>query len=78
MRVTVIGAGVSGLIAAREIMQHHDITVFESGDVPGGHVHTLNLESGDQTYDVDTGFVVFNTRTYPELTQVLQDLDVKT
>ena len=79
MQVAIIGAGVSGLIAARELGQQHDITVFDSSDMPGGHIRTLDLRSSNgQTYGVDTGFVVFNTRTYPEFTQVLKTLEVQT
>ena len=79
MRIAIIGAGVSGLIAARELGPHHDITMVEAGDMPGGHIRTLDLPSSNgKTYGVDTGFVVFNTRTYPELTQVLKTLGIQT
>ena len=78
MHVAVIGAGVSGLVAARELAPHHQITIFESGRAPGGHAHTVDVACGERTYAVDTGFVVFNHRTYPELRRILGDLRIAT
>jgi len=63
MRIAVIGAGVSGLVVARELHERHDVTVYEAGDEPGGHARTIDVESGGRIFAVDTGFVVFNDRT---------------
>lgn len=76
MDVAVIGAGVAGLVAARELLPHHQVTIFEAGDLPGGHAHTVDVDCGEHTYAVDTGFVVFNDRTYPELRRILGELRV--
>ena len=78
MKIAVIGAGVSGLVAARQLHARHDVTVFEAGDEPGGHARTIDVESGGRTFAVDTGFVVFNDRTYPEFLRILDDLRVPT
>lgn len=76
MRIAVVGAGVSGLVAADALRHEHEITVFEAGDRPGGHSHTVRVETVAGPRDVDTGFVVFNTRTYPEFCRLLQRLEV--
>ena len=78
MRIAVIGAGVSGLVVARQLHARHDVTVFEAGDEPGGHSRTIDVSCGGRTYAVDTGFVVFNDRTYPEFLRILDDLRVPT
>ena len=78
MKIAVIGAGVSGLVVARKLHARHDVTVFEAGDAPGGHARTIDVACGGQTYAVDTGFVVFNDRTYPEFLRILDDLRVPT
>ena len=78
MRIAVIGAGVSGLVAARQLHARHDVTVFEASDALGGHSRTIDVSSGGRTYAVDTGFVVFNDRTYPEFLRILSDLGVPT
>ena len=76
MRIAVIGAGVSGLVVARQLHVRHDVTVFEASDAPGGHSRTIDVSCGGRTYAVDTGFVVFNDRTYPEFWRILRDLGV--
>ena len=78
MRIAIIGAGVSGLVAARELCANHDVTVFEADDVPGGHARTIDVPCGDRSYAVDTGFVVFNTTTYPEFLHILGGLGIAT
>src|SRR6478609_7517680 len=68
MRVAIIGAGVSGLVAAHLLHREHEITVFESGAYAGGHTNTVR---------VDTGFIVFNDRNYPNFTRLLDQLGVE-
>ena len=82
MKVAVVGSGISGLAAAHQLRQHAHITLFEAGDYFGGHTHTVDItlptEQGRQTWGVDTGFLVFNERTYPQLIALLAELDVET
>ncbi|MFO1371820.1 MAG: FAD-dependent oxidoreductase [Candidatus Competibacteraceae bacterium] len=66
-RIAVVGAGVSGLSAAWLLGQYHSVTLFEAGDYLGGHTHTVDVELEGQTHPVDTGFLVFNDKTYPNL-----------
>jgi len=81
-KVAIIGAGISGLGCAYALRQHPDleITLFESGKHIGGHSNTvdLTLESphGQMTYGVDTGFLVFNRKTYPRLVRLFEEIQV--
>lgn len=76
MRIAVIGSGISGLIAARLLSTDHDVTVYEAGNYIGGHTHTVDVVYQEHTYAVDTGFIVFNDRTYPNFVSVMQRLGV--
>ena len=76
MRLAVIGGGVSGLVAARVLMAEHDVVVFEAEALPGGHAHTVTVEIGPRTWEVDCGFVVLNDRNYPEFSRLLDELGV--
>ena len=82
MKVAVVGSGISGLAAAHRLRQYADITLFEAGNYFGGHTHTVNITlptaQGARTWGVDTGFLVFNERTYPQLIALLAELDVAT
>ncbi len=69
-KIAVIGTGISGLAAAYLLHAHHDITVYEKADRPGGHSRTLTVRHGDRDIAVDTGFIVFNEANYPNLTGV--------
>lgn len=75
-RIAVIGAGVSGLSAAWLLSQHHHVTLFEAGDYLGGHTHTVDVDLEGQTCPVDTGFLVFNDKTYPNLIALFARLGV--
>jgi len=82
MRVAIIGSGISGLAAAHQLREYMDVTLYEAADYFGGHTHTVDITlptpKGPQTWGVDTGFLVFNERTYPELIALLSALDVAT
>ena len=76
MKIAIIGAGISGLVTAYLLANEHEITVFEANDYIGGHTHTVDAEAGDRTFAVDTGFIVFNERTYPNFVRLLKRLGV--
>ena len=76
MRIAVIGAGIAGNVAAHHLHRDHDITVYEAGAHAGGHTHTHAIEQAGRRYDVDTGFIVFNDRTYPNFVALLARLGV--
>ena len=84
LRVAIIGSGISGLAAAHALRGRADVTLFESGNYFGGHTHTVDVTlpgATDErliTHGVDTGFLVFNERTYPKLIQLFAELGVDT
>jgi uncharacterized protein len=69
MRIAIVGAGISGLVAAHLLHARREITVFASGAYAGGHTNTIRVDTAHETHHVDTGFIVFNDRNYPEFTQ---------
>ena len=75
--IAVIGAGVSGLVAAYVLGQRHKVTVFEEKAQPGGHAHTALVEDQGRKLPVDTGFIVFNTQNYPLLCRLFDMLDIR-
>jgi predicted NAD/FAD-binding protein len=78
MRVGIVGIGVSGLVCAHLLSRRHDVTLFEADDRPGGHAHTVTVDLPDGSFDVDTGFLVYNERNYPGLVKLFADLGVAT
>lgn len=76
MRIAIVGAGVSGLVAAHLLHRTHEITVFEAGGYAGGHTNTVTVETETGTHHVDTGFIVFNDRNYPRFERLLERLHV--
>ncbi len=76
MRIAVIGTGISGSLAARLLETRHAVTVFEAEPRPGGHAHTVDVSLEGETFAVDTGFMVFNRRTYPNFWRLLELLEV--
>lgn len=78
MRIAVIGSGISGLVCARLLHSKHDVTVFEAAEHVGGHAHTVSVQVDGEQHDLDTGFLVYNDRTYPFFSQMLRDLNVET
>ena len=80
IKVVVVGSGISGLAAAHALRGKADITLLEAGDYFGGHTHTVNVTlptpNGEVTHGVDTGFLVLNERTYPQLIALLAELNV--
>lgn len=76
MRIAIIGSGISGLVAARRLSASHEICVFEAADYIGGHTKTIDVELGNERHAVDTGFIVFNDRTYPNFVRLMNELGV--
>ena len=77
-RVAVVGSGISGLATAYALAGEAQVTMFEAGDYFGGHTHTVDVTLDGVTHGVDTGFLVFNHRTYPNLVRLLGELEVET
>ncbi len=76
--IAVIGTGISGMSAAWLLSQKHDVTVYESDDRIGGHSNTVVVPGANGPIAVDTGFIVYNEQTYPNLTALFAHLDVPT
>ena len=76
-RIAIVGGGVSGLVAAAELHREgHDIHLFEAGAYAGGHTNTIDVETERGSWAVDTGFIVFNERNYPNFERMLGELGI--
>jgi uncharacterized protein len=75
-RIAVIGSGISGLAAAYYLSRKHEVFLFERDERIGGHTHTVTVDSSRGPLPVDTGFIVHNDRTYPNLIRLLSELGV--
>jgi len=82
MKIAIVGSGIAGLAVAHQLQGQAELTLFEADSYFGGHTHTVDITlptpQGPVSYGVDTGFLVFNERTYPNLIQLLGDLQVQT
>lgn len=76
MRIAIIGGGIAGNTLAYYLHPAHEITLFEANDYIGGHTHTHQVEIAGKTHAVDTGFIVFNDKTYPEFEHILRETGV--
>ena len=76
MKIAIIGSGISGNTLAYHLNSNHQITLFESNSRVGGHSHTHEIEISNQKLNVDTGFIVFNKKTYPHFINLLHELKV--
>ena len=74
MKIAIIGTGIAGNTAAWYLRRNHDITVFEANSYIGGHTNTVDVFEGNRRIPVDTGFIVFNDRTYPNFLALLDEL----
>ncbi|MEM7231323.1 MAG: FAD-dependent oxidoreductase [Planctomycetota bacterium] len=76
LRVAIIGSGISGLVVAHRLHPHHDITIIEKGAYVGGHTNTVTVDDEGTERAVDTGFIVFNEKTYPNFCTLIEELGV--
>ena len=76
MRIAIIGTGISGLTAAYLLSEDHEVVVFEANDYVGGHTNTVDVALNGGSYAVDTGFIVFNQKTYPNFVKLMKRLNV--
>ena len=76
MNIAIIGGGISGLTTAYLLCEEHEITLFEANNYLGGHTNTLDVNHDGVQYAVDTGFIVFNERTYPNFIKLLDRLGI--
>jgi predicted NAD/FAD-binding protein len=77
MKIAIIGSGISGAACAHYLdKKGHDISIIEANDYLGGHTHTHKINHLQKTYKVDTGFIVFNKRTYPNFLKMIESLNV--
>ncbi|MCG9596823.1 NAD(P)/FAD-dependent oxidoreductase [Vibrio sp. Isolate25] len=77
MKIAIIGTGISGLTCAYHLNKQHDVTLFEANDYIGGHTATVNVEVQGENYAVDTGFIVYNDRTYPNFIAMMKQVGVE-
>jgi predicted NAD/FAD-binding protein len=77
-KVAVIGSGIAGLAAAYALRHDAQVTLFEADGRFGGHAHTVDVTLDGVTHGVDTGFLVYNHRTYPQLVRLFAELQVET
>jgi predicted NAD/FAD-binding protein len=78
VRIAIVGAGVSGLVAAHLLHPQHEIVLYEASEYAGGHTNTIRVETEHGVHQVDTGFIVMNDRNYPNFTRLLRRLGVAT
>jgi len=76
MKVAIVGTGISGLTCAYILNRKHEVTMFEKNDYIGGHTHTHRVKDGESEVAVDSGFIVFNEKTYPNFIKLMDQLNV--
>ena len=76
-RLAIIGTGIAGLGCAYFLHPHYDLTLYEKNVHLGGHTNTVVVEEGNTSVPIDTGFMVYNEVTYPNLTRLFRELDVR-
>jgi predicted NAD/FAD-binding protein len=77
VKIAIVGGGISGLAVAHLLHKRHEVTLFEAAPYTGGHTHTVRVDTPNETHHVDTGFIVFNDRNYPNFERLLRTLGVR-
>lgn len=77
MNIAIIGSGISGLTCGYYLHKQHAITLFEANDYIGGHTATVDVNVAGRTYAIDTGFIVYNERTYAHFIEMMNEIGVK-
>jgi predicted NAD/FAD-binding protein len=76
-KIAIVGTGIAGNVVAHKLNGDNDITVFEANGYVGGHSNTVDVQDGDETLALDTGFIVYNDRTYPNFIRLLDELGIE-
>lgn len=77
MKIAIVGTGISGLTCGHYLHKDHEVTLYEANDYIGGHTATIDVEHEGKQYAVDTGFIVYNDRTYPNFIKMMNEVGVK-
>ncbi|WP_100753018.1 NAD(P)/FAD-dependent oxidoreductase [Vibrio salilacus] len=77
MKIAIIGTGISGLTCGYYLHKQHDVTLFEANNYIGGHTATVDIDLDGTQYAVDTGFIVYNDRTYPNFIALMNEIGVE-
>lgn len=77
MKIAIVGTGIAGMTAARLLHRRNHVVVFEAADYIGGHTNTVDVDDGYRKLAVDTGFIVFNDSTYPNLCRLFREVGVQ-
>ncbi|MEY3415588.1 MAG: hypothetical protein RI930_557, partial [Pseudomonadota bacterium] len=75
-KIAIIGSGISGLTAALELQKKYEVHVYEKNSYLGGHTHTHEIFEGKKKFLIDSGFIVFNNKTYPNFIEMIKKLKV--
>ena len=78
MKIAIIGSGIAGLTCAYLLNKKYDISLYEKNNYIGGHTHTHSIIENNKSFNIDSGFIVFNEDTYPNFIKLLNILNIKT
>ncbi|WP_050932659.1 NAD(P)/FAD-dependent oxidoreductase, partial [Vibrio harveyi] len=76
-KIAIVGTGISGLTCGYYLHKEHDVTLFEANDYVGGHTATVDVSLDGKEYAIDTGFIVYNDRTYPNFIEMMDEIGVE-
>lgn len=77
MKIAIVGSGISGMTCGHLLAEGHDVHMFEASERLGGHTHTHDVKTSSGQYRIDTGFIVFNDRNYPNFVKLMNSLEVE-